>query len=100
MSWDKNTINMSTIQSIIVILKQLNIKYKVTEIKKVSGMGNNDNPGDFYSLQKLEIKDMIYIDQMINTTDCDSDDTIITHKFSKKLGIPPNFKVQFTLDNS
>jgi hypothetical protein len=100
MSWDKNTYDMSTIRDIIVLLDALQINYKLTKIKNVSGRGNNDNLDNSYTLQKLEVNNIIYIDQMIRTTDCDTDDTIITHKFLKKTGVPKNFKEEIEIKNS
>jgi len=99
MSWDKNTINMSIINQIIGLLESLKTPYKVKTLKKIEGSGLNDGLDTFYELKKLEVKDFIYIDQMIKTTDCDTDDTIITHQFSKKEGIPKNFKILMTINN-
>jgi hypothetical protein len=97
MSWDKNTLNNSIIPDIIVLLKAIKIKHKVTEIKRVLGHGCNDEIDTYYTLNKLEVSNMIYIDQIIRTADCDTDDTIITHKFSKEFGIPKNFKIEIEL---
>ena len=99
MSWDKNTINMSIISDLIVLLVALKMKYKVTEIQRLPGRGNNDGPEDSYILKKLEVNNMIYIDQMLRTSDCDTDDTIITHRFNKKSGVPKNFKAEIDIEN-
>jgi len=96
MSWDKNTINMSTIDDIIQVLKDTKTSFKVTTVKEVRGYDLNDT---LYKLQKLEYANKILIDQMIRTTDCDTNDVIITRKF-KKGKVPKIFKAEITIQNN
>lgn len=99
MSWNKNTINQSEIERLVDLLKDLKVPYCLTTIDKVRGLGLNDMENTFYPLLKLEVKDFIYIDQMVRTTDCDTDDVINTLKFSTKEGIPTNFEQEIVIDN-
>ena len=84
MSWDKNTYNLSEVNGIIRTLKGLNVSYKLTVLGKIRGRGLNDDDNQYYSIRKLEYKNIIILEQMIRTTDCDTDDTIISYRFNKK----------------
>jgi len=88
MSWDKNTHNISEINSIVSTLDKLSEPYKLEIIGKVIGMGLNDTyqfeGTKYYELKRLEFKDEVYLERMHRTNDCDADDTIISHKFKIK----------------
>ena len=101
MSWDKNTIITSSVDSIIETLSNLNTPYCLEEIGKVRGYGLNDdyNGVDFYPLRKLEYGDFVVLEQIIRTTDCDTDDTIISKSFPKDK-IPKRWKKEVIIVNS
>ena len=89
MSWNKNTISMSEIDSIMGVLKEMNIDFKCEEIGKVRGCGLNDywncGPDEekYYSLRKLAYDNFIILEQIIRANDCDIDDIITSSKFDK-----------------
>ena len=87
MSWDKNTINLSTLDFAIEMLKDLNISYECKIIGKVRGMGLNDPdcPDDYYNVRRLAYGNFVVIEKMIRTKDCDLDDMFISLKFRKDL---------------
>ena len=101
MSWDKNTIITSSVDSIIETLNNLNTPYCLEEIGKVRGDGLNDdyNGIDFYPLRKLEYEGFVVLEQIIRTTDCDTDDTIISKSFPKDK-IPKRWKKEVIIVNS
>jgi len=86
MSWDKNTLNFSTLDATIKVLKMFSKKYKLTVLGKVKGLGLNDDytANDTYTLRKLTFENKIVIEQMQRTYDCDSDDIIVSIEFDKK----------------
>jgi len=89
MSWDKNTINMSFIDSTIKVLKNLEIKYQLTKLGEVEGYGNNDiycgeaieEDHKTYSIRKLEYGNKIIFEQMLRSEDCDMDDYLVSIEY-------------------
>ena len=91
MSWNKNTHNVSSVSNMIKILDSVGVRYKLTEIGKVKGMGLNDkydpiingvDSEGYYTLHKLEYTRadglaVVVIEQMQRTYDCDDDDCIV-----------------------
>ena len=85
MSWDKNTINISTVDFAIEMLKDLNIPYKCEIIGKVQGVGLNDldYPDNYYNVRRLTYNNFVILEQIIRNRDCDFDDIFTYSKFNK-----------------
>ena len=83
MSWNKNTINASHIDVVKSILDDLKINYALETKECVPGFGANDN-GKQYSLRKLSCQDFVILEQILQTLDCDCNDIITSHKFTKE----------------
>lgn len=88
MSWDKNTVSFSEVDSVINTLSSLEIPYAVEIKDSVLGVGINDGViyGDdtYYSLRRLVYKDIVILEQIEKDVDCDTDDIIISHRFPKE----------------
>lgn len=105
MSWDKNTINLSNLVGYIELLKELEIPFTIEARGSVKGMGLNDNDEwdeknkcpkmKYYLLSKLSVGNLVFIEQMQRTNDCDSDDYIILLKFNKD-EVPDNIPLEIT----
>lgn len=89
MSWNKNTVVVSDIDSRVDMLKENGIPYTLTILGKVSGMGLNDAASQgildssSYLIRKLEYKDKLIVEQMQRQQDCDFDDHLVSIKFLK-----------------
>jgi len=91
MGWDKSTIIRSDINTRIEFLKELGVEYKLTELGRVIGRGYNDGGSFFgdtsedthYPIRRLEYKDVVILEKMRRTFDCDEDDILESHKFEK-----------------
>lgn len=86
MSWNKNTINFSSLNAIKQVLDDLRIEYTLEVKERVIGQGNNDeffgeNP---YELRRLSYRGFVVLEQIQKTSDCDSDDMIISQKFTRE----------------
>ena len=108
MSWDKNTINCSHIDSIVRTLQQLDTLYSLTVEKEVRGMGLNDDiPSTaapflverFYPLRRLEYNRFVILERMERTTDCDTDDLICSYLFDFA-DEPADWQYEITEENS
>lgn len=106
MSWDKNTVNYSTLDSTKEILEELEIKYKLIVLGKVMGRGLNDDSfmgtydkeeDRYYELRRLEYKNKVILEQISQDADCDTDDIIRSHKFNI-LEEPKDWKYQIETD--
>lgn len=95
MSYDKNTINLSNLEAVSTALNDLTIEHKTIELAKVRGMGLNDHFSDIedYTLRALVYKDIVEVEQMQRTYDCDSDDFIVSIKF-KIDNLPNKFPLE------
>ena len=100
MSYNKNTVSESEINSIIEVLKELDVEYTLETIGKVKGYGLNDeyNNKEEHEIRKLTYKDFIVLEKMIRTTDCDLNDVIISNKF-KKEEAPKEWEIEETFEN-
>lgn len=90
MSWDKNTVNKSTILALHDgLFRAGNHEVELQLIGKVAGRGIGDvcfcydkecscgvNP--FYPIYRMQVGDTVYIDQYQMYSDCDADDFIVT----------------------
>ncbi len=88
MSWDKNTINMSQIDTILDTLRETSIGYNLSVLTKVRGRGLNDSDmfsdkETYYELRRLEYGNTVYLDKIEQDADCDTDDIISSHKFTR-----------------
>jgi len=97
MSWNKNTVNRSSIDTIISTLKRLNESYTVTVLGRVKGFGLNDDEGKTYMIRKLEYQDTVVLEQMLRTSDCDMDDSIISVEFNKSKE-PKDWSIEATIE--
>ena len=97
MSWNKNTLNISTLGSTIEILKDLDLPFNCEIIGKVQGMGLNDPdyPDNYYNVRKLTYGNFVILEQMIRSVDCDLDDIFISSKFIKDKE-PDNWQIEDT----
>ena len=93
MSWNKNTIKISEIDIIINLLQELNTPYKLTILGKVKGLGLNDTGDVYYEIRKLEYKDIVILERMERSKDCDADDVIVSYVFEKDKE-PENWKIE------
>ena len=105
MSYNKNTINKSTVDATIKLLKELKIPYKVKILGQVMGLGLNDDiwgedikeeihcDHKYYDIRRLEYRDVVILEKMIRNKDCDIDDYIMSYEFKKGLE-PKDWKVE------
>ena len=98
MSWNKNTISMSEIDSTMGVLKDLNVDFRCEEIRKVRGYGLNDYlMNEFgktqYSLRRLTYDNFVILEQIIRDSDCDIDDIIVSSKFTRDKE-PDDWKIE------
>ena len=86
MSWNKNTINHSHIDTIIEVLEELHISYGVVNMGKVLARGVNDdhNSIETYTMRELTYKDIIVLERMNRNSDCDGDDIISSYIYNIK----------------
>ena len=101
MSWDKNTRRTSEIDTIIKVLKELDVKYSIEIIGEVRGYGLNDDYSETYKhqIRKLTYNNFVVLEQMIRNEDCDFDDVIISQKFDKKK-VPKKWEIEKTMGDS
>jgi hypothetical protein len=83
MSWDKNTINASHLNSVKEVLDDLKAKYTLEVKEKVHGMGLNDDEDKIYELRRLSYCGFVILERIYQTLDCDADDVITSHKFTQ-----------------
>jgi len=83
MSWDKNTVNCSSLDAIKDILGKHGIPYKISTLTTVEGRGLND---DFchlppWELRRLEHGGYVTLEWIEQDADCDTDDIIQSETF-------------------
>ena len=84
MSWNKNTIVSSQVDPVLEVLNDLGIGYDLTKLGEVYGRGLNDEIGSVYPIRRFQVGDMVYLEKMVRTCDCDVDDEIVSSKFLLK----------------
>ena len=89
MSWNKNTTNVSEVDAVIRVLKDLLIPYKVKVIGKFRGRGLNDDiyaegKDKIYKLRRLQYVDKVILEYVNLDADCDVDDVIHSKTFDLK----------------
>jgi hypothetical protein len=102
MSWDKNTINLSNLDAVKNVLDDLKIKYTLEAKAKVRGFGLNDGmygeEDKYYELRRLSYRGFVILEQICRTSDCDADDTITSHKFTRE-DEPKDWEYEITETN-
>jgi len=84
MSWNKNTVSFSPIDMIVGVLSDLKIPYQLSVLATVKGYGLNDDYLDLpdWKIRRLQFKNTVYLEQIEQDADCDTDDIITAHKFT------------------
>jgi len=106
MSWNKNTINLSYINSTIEVLDNLKIRYELTDLGKVVGLGNNNGifeENKYHTLRMLKYinenwKEVIILEQMQRIKSCDIDDLIISKSFTED-NVPQRWPLEIYPEN-
>ena len=100
MSWDKNTIRASEIDTTMKVLTELKVEHTIETIGKVRGYGLNDDYAktDIHLIRKLTYKNFVVLEQMVRNTDCDLNDVIISEKFDKDK-VPKKWDIEITIKN-
>ena len=98
MSWDKNTVNASSINMIISILELETIPYEVVNIGNVTDMGLSSayDDDEMIPLHKIITNNAVYLERMERTDDCDFDDFIRMYMFTKA-NEPAKWDLEITL---
>ena len=105
MSWDKNTVNCSHIDSIVGTLQQLGVPYSLSVMREVRGSGAHDYEAEaprerkVYPLRRLEYNKFVILERMERTTDCDTDDLIGSYPFDFA-DEPKDWEYEITEENS
>lgn len=82
MSWDKNTVNCSEIDSIVRVLQDLKIDHTLFLLGAFEGRGLNDNEEDNeHILRQLNYQGFTILEYVEKDADCDTDDVILSWKF-------------------
>ena len=86
MSWDKNTISMSSLKAILKTLENVGIPHEVSVIGTFKGRGLNDDPymngtDTTYELRRLQYQDRVILEHVELDGDCDTDDVIVSTEF-------------------
>ena len=96
MSWNKNTIRITQVDTTLKVLCKANIPYTLELLGSVGGRGLNDdvwwdgegNEVDaMYDCRKLTYGDTVLMERMDRSSDCDSDDFFTSYEF--KVGEEP-----------
>jgi hypothetical protein len=101
MSWDKQTIVLSEIDALVRVFDEIGYPYRLESRGTVEGQGrNDDNWSDIagveakglYKLRRLRysvdidsslpMRDFIIQERMIQTDDCDTDDTLVSVRYA------------------
>ena len=98
MSWNKNTVTLSFVDATIKVLRDLGVPYSLSVIGKVKGIGLNDDDKP-YELQRLAYSQVVILERMERTTDCDTDDIITSTRFSLR-DEPQDWNYEITEENS
>jgi hypothetical protein len=109
MSWDKNTLNLSEVDSVMNTLRDLGEPFVLHVLGEVQGNGLNDDAWEgegedahpvlkMYQIRKLEYKNVVLLEQMQRHPDCDVDDVILSFKFDK-IEEPKEWKIEIMLQD-
>jgi hypothetical protein len=86
MSWNKNTVVMSSVDAVVKTLNDVGVEYNLELLGEVSGCGLNDDYGfgrDKYPIRKLTYGDKVLMEQMNRSSDCDCDDFLVSREFKR-----------------
>jgi len=82
MSWDKNTVNLSALDSVKQTLDNLEVEYSLSTEAEIMGIGLNDfEDTPPHKLRRLQYDKWVMLEQMTRDADCDVDDIISSHTF-------------------
>ena len=82
MSWDKNTVDLSSLDSVVQTLDNLGKEYHLSIEAEVVGRGLNDFENTPpYKLRRLRYDKWVILEQITQDADCDVDDTISSRTF-------------------
>ena len=79
MSWDKQTINLSSLDAIKDTLDDLGVSYDLSVIAEFKGRGLNDPDGEVYQLRRLQYDGKVVLEYAELDADCDADDRIMSY---------------------
>ena len=97
MSWNKNTVVMSKLDTICEVLEELGCSYGLDCLGRVSGNGSNDYGDASYLIRRLAYKNKVILEQMVRHPDCDVDDILTSETF--EVGEEPkDWPLEVTLD--
>jgi hypothetical protein len=104
MSWNKNTCSLSEIDSLLRFLDKEKRVYTLSVLGKVKALGANDDDRSHYDMRRLEYSDTagqvyVILEKIDRSSDCDSDDHIVSFEFKKELE-PKNWKIEEHLEDS
>ena len=84
MSWNKNTIRTTEIDATIKALNHADVPYTVEVLGTVQGNGLNDDYSDgVYECRKLTYGDVVLMERIERTSDCDMDDYFTSQEFKR-----------------
>ena len=86
MSWNKNTVVMSSIDATVSTLNNVGVEYSLELLGEVAGNGLNDSYGmgsGIYPIRKLTYGNKVLMEQMNRSDDCDADDYLVSIEFQK-----------------
>ena len=89
MSWNKNTIRMTEVDATLKVLCKARIHYTLETLGFVGGRGLNDEGEGKYECRKLTYGDVVLMERMDCSSDCDADDYFVSLEFRK--GEEPTF---------
>jgi hypothetical protein len=99
MSWDKQTARQSGIPATVECLETLHIPYNLKLIGAVSDRAEWSSPDDEIGLYRLAYQDIIILERMERTSDCDTDDIVRSYVFAKTNDPTETWEVEITIDN-
>ena len=100
MSWNKNTINNSQLYTFAYTFGKVRRPINIEIIGYAEGYGLNDIYEDnigLYPIRKLSFDDIVVLEQMQRTVDCDTDDTIVSIMFDADK-VPSDWPIEITIE--
>jgi hypothetical protein len=106
MSWDKNTVNLSSLDEIAKALDLLEIPYTITVLQTVDGWGINDvlsvdehgsEERKMHKIRRLNSEKIVVLEKIERRVDCDDDDAIVSYTFNP-IAMPKEWVCDETID--